>query len=77
MTVGDSRDTVGHMAHEPSTTKPENAWSFFYLPLIVGLAIGAASASATDQWWWATVGAVLGAAAGEIARRLGARRRAR
>jgi uncharacterized membrane-anchored protein YhcB (DUF1043 family) len=58
------------MTREQTTSKQDSAWSFFYLPLIVGLIIGAAVASATDQWWWATLGAVLGAAVGEVARRL-------
>ncbi|MDX1887707.1 hypothetical protein [Mycolicibacterium sp. 120270] len=62
------------MTREQTTSKKDSAWSFFYLPLIVGLVIGSAVAAATDQWWWATIGAVLGAAAGEIARRIRTRR---
>jgi uncharacterized membrane-anchored protein YhcB (DUF1043 family) len=58
------------MTREQTTSKQDSAWSFFYLPLIVGLISGAAVAAATDQWWWATVGAVVGAAVGEVARRL-------
>jgi uncharacterized membrane-anchored protein YhcB (DUF1043 family) len=46
------------------------AWRYFHFPLIIGLIIGGVAASVTDQWWWATVGALLGAAAGEIARRM-------
>jgi hypothetical protein len=38
--------------------------------LIVGLAIGAVTASVTDRWWWVAVGVVLGAAAGEVVRRV-------
>lgn len=58
------------MAPEQTTSKQDGAWSFFYLPLIVGLIIGSAVASATGHWWWATLGAVVGAAVGEAARRL-------
>ncbi|MCV6975414.1 hypothetical protein [Mycobacterium bourgelatii] len=58
------------MTREQTTSKQKSAWSFFYLPLIVGLVIGAAVASATDHWWWVTVGAVVGAAVGEVGRRV-------
>ncbi|PEG37938.1 hypothetical protein CQY20_14570 [Mycolicibacterium agri] len=61
------------MTREQATGK-DNSWSYFYLPLIVGLVVGSAIAAATDQWWWAAVGAVLGAAAGEITRRTRSRR---
>jgi hypothetical protein len=69
MTRHRSRTTVGGMARERLTRKQISAWRFFYLPLIVGLVIGASAASATDQWWWAAVGAVAGAAIGEALRR--------
>lgn len=62
------------MTRERATSRQVRTWSFFYLPLIVGLIIGAAVASMTDQWWWATVGAVVGAAVGELARRFSPRR---
>jgi hypothetical protein len=55
------------MARERLTRSQDSAWRFFYLPLIVGLVIGAAAATATDQWWWAAVG--VGAAVGEAVRR--------
>jgi len=62
------------MARGQATSRQASTWSFFYLPLIVGLIIGATVASMTDQWWWATVGAVVGAAVGEVARRFNLRR---
>lgn len=34
------------------------------MPVIIGLVIGVSVAAATDQWWWSTVGALGGAAAG-------------
>ncbi|WP_141562727.1 hypothetical protein [Mycobacterium neglectum] len=51
------------------TLTQEVAWRFFYLPLIIGLMIGAGIASATGQWWWAAIGTVCGAAMGEAVRR--------
>ncbi|WP_137149250.1 hypothetical protein [Mycolicibacterium sp. CR10] len=57
------------MARERLTRKQISAWRFFYFPLIIGLVIGTSAASATDQWWWAAVGAVAGAAIGEAVRR--------
>jgi hypothetical protein len=66
--------TVGTVTREQTTSKQDSAWSYFYLPLIVGLVIGSAVAAVTDQWWWATIGAVLGAAAGEVTRRMKSRR---
>ena len=69
MTPRTSRATVGVMARERLTRKQISAWRSFYFPLIIGLVIGSSVASATDQWWWAAVGAVAGAAIGEAVRR--------
>jgi hypothetical protein len=41
-----------------------NGW--LYLPLIIGLALGAGVATMTGQWWWTTVGVLLGALTGTV-----------
>lgn len=48
------------MAREQTNSKQGNGWS--WLPVIIGLIIGVAVAAMTGQWWWATVGALGGAA---------------
>jgi hypothetical protein len=70
MSLGARRAIVGCMAPEHSARQQFTSWRWFYLPLIVGLIIGATVSSMTDQWWWTTVGVVLGAAIGELSRRL-------
>jgi hypothetical protein len=37
-----------------------------WIPLIIGLILGATVAAMTNQWWWATIGALLGAGFGMI-----------
>ena len=54
------RASVGSMTRKQTNSKRETGW--LWLPLIIGLIIGATVAATTDQWWWSTVG-VLGAAA--------------
>lgn len=61
------------MAREHPARQQSAGWRWFYLPLIVGLIIGSTVASMTDQWWWATVGTVAGAAVGGLARAYGGR----
>ncbi len=36
------------------------------MPLIIGLIIGVNVAATTDEWWWSTVGVLVGAAFGAI-----------
>lgn len=36
------------------------------MPLIIGLIIGVTVAAMTEQWWWSTVGVLVGAAVGAI-----------
>lgn len=60
--------TVASVGSERATQSQTSSWRFFYLPMIIGLAVGAGLASATDQWWWVAVGAVGGAAIGGAAR---------
>jgi len=36
------------------------------IPLIIGLIVGVTLAAMTEQWWWATVGVLAGAAVGAI-----------
>ena len=50
------------MARDQRTTKQGVTW----IPVIIGLILGVTVAAMTDQWWWATVGALIGAAAGAI-----------
>ncbi|MCB9418090.1 MAG: hypothetical protein H6522_13335 [Mycolicibacterium sp.] len=48
-----------------------------WVPLIIGLILGVAVATSTGQWWWSTVGVLIGAAAGgviELVRRRAQRR---
>ena len=37
-----------------------------WVPLIIGLILGVAVATPTGQWWWSTVGVLLGAATGGV-----------
>ncbi len=52
------------MAPNDANRTRGNGW--LYLPLIIGLAIGAGVAATTGQWWWTTVGVLLGALAGTV-----------
>ena len=55
------------MTPQQSNSKREAGWR--WMPLIVGLIIGSTVAATTDQWWWATVGALAGAGVGAVAER--------
>ncbi|RAV12791.1 hypothetical protein DQP55_11700 [Mycolicibacterium sp. GF69] len=55
------------MAPNQTNSKQEAGWR--WMPLIIGLIIGSAVAATTDQWWWATIGALAGAAVGALAER--------
>lgn len=48
------------MAREQTNSKQGRGW--LWLPVIIGLILGVAVAAMTDQWWWATVGTLAGAA---------------
>jgi hypothetical protein len=48
------------MSREQQTGKQSSRW--LWIPLCIGLILGATVATMTDQWLWATVGALLGAA---------------
>ena len=52
------------MAPNDANRTRGNGW--LYLPLIIGLAVGAGAAATTGQWWWTTVGVLLGALAGTV-----------
>jgi hypothetical protein len=52
------------MAPGDANRPRSNGW--LYLPLIIGLAIGAGVATMTGQWWWTTIGVLLGALAGTV-----------
>lgn len=52
------------MAREQQTGKQSSRW--LWIPLCIGLILGVTVATMTDQWLWATVGALLGAAFGAI-----------
>ena len=52
-----------------TTSTHTGTWSWFYLPVIIGVIVDAAVSSMTDRWWWVTVGTVLGGVVGEVARR--------
>nr|WP_090274238.1 glycine zipper 2TM domain-containing protein [Mycolicibacterium komanii]CRL67176.1 hypothetical protein CPGR_00448 [Mycolicibacterium komanii] len=56
------------MARNQTNSKQEAGWR--WMPLIIGLIIGSAVAAATGQWWWATIGALAGAAVGALSERL-------
>ncbi|OBB42119.1 glycine zipper 2TM domain-containing protein [Mycobacterium sp. 852002-51961_SCH5331710] len=56
------------MARNQTNSKQEAGWR--WMPLIIGLIVGSAVAAATGQWWWATIGALAGAAAGALSERL-------
>ncbi|WP_408641838.1 glycine zipper 2TM domain-containing protein [Saccharopolyspora oryzae] len=49
---------------ERAPREPTGGWS--YLPLIIGLVIGVTVATMVDQWWWATVGTVIGGVVGAV-----------
>ncbi|MCV7346183.1 hypothetical protein [Mycolicibacterium rhodesiae] len=51
------------MAREQST---HSRTSRLYVPLIIGLILGVTLATATEHWWWSTVGVLAGAAVGGI-----------
>lgn len=53
---------VGQMARKQMNSKQETGW--LWVPLIIGLIIGVTVASMTGQWWWSTVGVLVGAAVG-------------
>ncbi len=55
------------------TRDAKRAWT--WMPVIIGVAIGAVVAGVTDQWWWVTIGALVRAAvaAWQIRRPRGAR----
>jgi len=52
------------MAPNDANRTRGNGW--LYLPLIIGLAVGAGVAATTGQWWWTTVGVLLGALVGTV-----------
>ncbi len=52
------------MARRQLNTKQEATW--LWMPLIIGLIIGVTVAAMTDQWWWSTVGVLVGAAVGAV-----------
>jgi hypothetical protein len=56
--------TVEKMRRNQTTGKPDTGW--LYTSLIFGLIIGVVVAGMTDQWWWATVGVLAGAAVGYV-----------
>ncbi|GFG50970.1 hypothetical protein CQY20_15825 [Mycolicibacterium agri] len=51
------------MASQP-TDKQFRAW--LWMPLIIGLILGTTVAAMTGQWWWSTVGVLVGAAVGWV-----------
>ncbi|MGV0794630.1 hypothetical protein [Mycolicibacterium sp. XJ1819] len=50
----------------PKQTNSTRNANWLWMPLIIGLIIGVCVAAVTDQWWWATVGALAGAAVGAV-----------
>jgi hypothetical protein len=52
------------MARKQMDSKQESRW--LWLPLIFGLIVGVTVAGMTGQWWWSTVGVLVGAACGAI-----------
>jgi hypothetical protein len=52
------------MARKQTNSKQEAGW--LWIPLIIGLIIGVAVAAMTGQWWWSTVGVLVGATVGAI-----------
>jgi uncharacterized membrane protein YedE/YeeE len=57
-----ARANVGQMARKQMNSKQEASW--LWVPLIIGLIIGVTVAGMTGQWWWSTVGVLVGAAVG-------------
>ena len=52
------------MARKHTKSKQEASW--LWIPLIIGLIIGVTVAAMTDQWWWSTIGVLVGAAFGWV-----------
>jgi uncharacterized protein YgiB involved in biofilm formation len=52
------------MARKQTNTKQSGGW--LWMPLMIGLIIGVAVTAMTDQWWWSTVGVLVGAAFGAV-----------
>ena len=52
------------MARKQMNSKQGAGW--LWVPLIIGLIIGVTVAAMTGQWWWSTVGVLVGAACGAI-----------
>lgn len=52
------------MAREQLNGKQSSGW--LWIPLSIGLILGVTVSAMTNQWLWATAGALLGAAFGAI-----------
>jgi hypothetical protein len=50
------------MARKQMNSRQEASW--LWVSLIIGLIIGVTVAGMTGQWWWSTVGVLVGAAFG-------------
>ncbi|MET0758402.1 MAG: hypothetical protein ABWY39_10855 [Mycobacterium sp.] len=46
--------------------RKQTSSGWLWLPVIFGLIIGVTVTAMTDQWWWTTVGVLVGAAVGAL-----------
>ena len=57
---------MGRSAIGRKQTCSTQSSGWLWLPVIFGLIIGATVTAMTDQWWWTTVGVLVGAAVGAV-----------
>ena len=55
---------MGSVERKQTNSRQGSGW--LWLPLIVGLILGFTVTVMTDQWWWTTIGVLVGAVFGAV-----------